>query len=58
MTHIFCDYRIPNSGVKRNEPIGQFTVDAESRQFMAAFQQEGGAAENENTAEWHTIHPF
>ena len=50
-----------HDGVKRNEPIGQFTVDAESEQFMAAFQQqqqEEGGIGNSDEAEWHTIHPF
>ncbi|KAL7071856.1 hypothetical protein ACQ4LE_008848 [Meloidogyne hapla] len=48
-----------HDGVKRNEPIGQFTIDAESPQFVAAFQ--GGVKQNgyyENASEWHNIQAF
>lgn len=43
------------AGVKRNEPIGQFTVDAESELFSDAFRRGDGRGEE---AEWHTIVPF
>lgn len=43
------------AGVKRNEPIGQFTVDAESELFSDAFRRGDGGGEE---AEWHTIVPF
>nr|CAD2176440.1 unnamed protein product [Meloidogyne enterolobii] len=51
-----------HDGVKRNEPIGQFTIDAESPQFVAAFQGNGYTNKNgynyENVSEWHNIQAF
>lgn len=48
-----------HDGVKRNEPVGQFTVDAESGQFVLAFQQQpNGPGGRDHHTEWHTIHPF
>uniref|UniRef100_A0A183BJ03 C2 domain-containing protein n=1 Tax=Globodera pallida TaxID=36090 RepID=A0A183BJ03_GLOPA len=50
-----------HDGVKRNEPIGQFTVDAASELFNGTFkthQEQNGlkaaaAAEDKERAEWH-----
>ncbi|KAL3114619.1 hypothetical protein niasHT_014426 [Heterodera trifolii] len=44
-----------HDGVKRNEPIGHFTVDAESALFNATFKK---AEEGGERAEWHAIMPF
>lgn len=47
-----------HDGVKRNEPVGQFTIDAESELFVLAFQQQQQQKNGSHHTEWHTILPF
>ncbi|KAF7639765.1 hypothetical protein Mgra_00000687 [Meloidogyne graminicola] len=48
-----------HDGVKRNEPIGQFTIDAESPQFINAFKDNYKLNKIESVEEeWHNIQAF